>query len=70
MKQIFEAIEEHHVTHMCGAPIVYNMLINAPGELQGKSRHRVCGYIAGAAPPASTIEGAERIGSTSRMYTG
>ena len=62
VKQIFEAIEEHHVTHMCGAPIVYNMLINAPGDLQGKSKHRVCGYIAGAAPPASTIEGAERIG--------
>src|SRR5208283_3019223 len=54
--------EEHHVTHMCAAPIVYNMLINARGELQGKSRRRVCGYIAGAAPPASTIEGAERIG--------
>jgi fatty-acyl-CoA synthase len=62
VKLIFEAIEEHHVTHMCGAPIVYNMLINAPGELQNKSKHRVCGYIAGAAPPASTIEGAERIG--------
>src|SRR5271157_2196009 len=62
VKQIFEAIEEHRVTHMCGAPIVYNMLINAHGELQGKSRHRVYGYIAGAAPPASTIEGAERIG--------
>ena len=61
-KLIFEAIEEHHVTHMCGAPIVYNMLINAPAELQGKSRRKVCGYIAGAAPPASTIEGAERIG--------
>ncbi len=62
VKQIFEAIEEHHVTHMCGAPIVYNMLINAHGDLQRKSQHRVCGYIAGAAPPAATIEGAERIG--------
>ena len=36
-KLILETIEEHHVTHMCGAPIVYNMLINAPDELQGKS---------------------------------
>ena len=62
VRQIFEAIEEHHVTHMCGAPIVYNMLMTAPGDLQGKSSDRVCGYIAGAAPPASTIEGAERIG--------
>ena len=61
-KLIFEAIEEHRVTHMCGAPIVYNMLINAPCELQNKTPRKVYGYIAGAAPPASTIEGAERIG--------
>ena len=33
-KLIFEAIREHGVTHMCGAPIVYNMLINAPAELR------------------------------------
>ena len=26
------AIREHGVTHMCGAPIVYNMLINAPAS--------------------------------------
>ena len=62
VKQIFEAIDEHNVTHMCGAPIVYNMLINGNGEAQGKSQRKVSGYIAGAAPPASTIEGAERIG--------
>ncbi len=37
-KLIFDAIREHGVTHMCGAPIVYNMLINAPAELA--SRHR------------------------------
>jgi fatty-acyl-CoA synthase len=59
---IFETIEQHQVTHICGAPIVYNMLINAPAELQGKSGRKVSGLIAGAAPPASTIEGAERIG--------
>ena len=27
---IFDLIREHHVTHLCGAPIVYGMLINAP----------------------------------------
>ena len=30
-KLIFEAIRDHGVTHMCGAGIVYAMLINAPG---------------------------------------
>src|SRR3984893_10036945 len=29
--KIFELIPKHGVTHMCGAPIVYNTLINASG---------------------------------------
>ena len=33
-KLIFEAIREHGVTHMCGAGIVYSMLINAPAALR------------------------------------
>jgi fatty-acyl-CoA synthase len=61
-KIIFDAIDEHGVTHMCGAPIVYNLLINAPAEARGHSARKVSGYVAGAAPPASTIEGAHRIG--------
>jgi fatty-acyl-CoA synthase len=61
-KLIFDAIREHGVTHMCGAPIIYNMLINAPAELREGIGHKVSAYIAGAAPPASTIEGAERLG--------
>ena len=61
-KLIFEAIRENGVTHMCGAPIVYNMLINAPAELREGLGRKVCGCVAGAAPPASTIEGMERIG--------
>jgi fatty-acyl-CoA synthase len=61
-KLIFDSIREHGVTHMCGAPIIYNMLINAPPELRAGISHKVSAYIAGAAPPASTIEGAERLG--------
>jgi fatty-acyl-CoA synthase len=34
--KIFELIPKHGVTHMCGAPIVYNTLINAPGA-EGQS---------------------------------
>ena len=33
-KAALDAIREHGVTHMCGAPIVYSMLINAPEELR------------------------------------
>ncbi len=59
---MLSAIREHQVTHMCGAPIVYGMLINAPAELRAGISHRIAGQIAGAAPPAAIIEGAEQIG--------
>src|SRR3982074_956475 len=35
--KIFELIEKHGVTHMCGAPIVYNTLINAPDAPRGNT---------------------------------
>jgi fatty-acyl-CoA synthase len=60
--KIFELITEHGVTHMCGAPIVYNTLINAPDAPKGKSSRPVVGLIAGAAPPVAVLEGAESIG--------
>jgi len=59
---IFELVREHRVTHFCGAPVVHNMLINAPESLRAGINHRVYGMIAGAAPPQAVIEGAERIG--------
>jgi len=62
---IFKLIREHRVTHLCGAPIVYGMLINAP-EAQRAGLDRtgrvINGLIAGSAPPAAIIEGCERIG--------
>jgi fatty-acyl-CoA synthase len=60
--KIFELIKKHGVTHMCGAPIVYNTLINAPDAPKGKSAKPVVGLIAGAAPPVAVLEGAESIG--------
>ena len=59
---IFPLIREQKVTHMCGAPIVYGMLVNAPAALREGIGHTVQGLIAGAAPPAAIIEGCERIG--------
>jgi fatty-acyl-CoA synthase len=59
---VFEAIRAHRVTHMCAAPIVYNMLIDAAPVAGTAIGHTVSGFIAGAAPPASTIEGMERLG--------
>ncbi len=61
-KAIFEAIREHGVTHYCGAPIVHGMLVNAPDEMKTGLPRGVKAMVAGAAPPASMIEGMERMG--------
>ena len=59
---ILDAIRDEKVTHYCGAPIVHAMLINAPDEWKRGIDHRVHCLVAAAAPPASVIEGMERIG--------
>lgn len=61
--KIFEVNAKHGVTHMCGAPIVYNTLINAPGAPKAKpGATPIVGLIAGAAPPMAVLAGAETIG--------
>ncbi len=59
---ILGLIREHEVTHYCGAPIVHGTLINAPAELKTGIDWVVKAMVAGAAPPASMIEGMERMG--------
>jgi fatty-acyl-CoA synthase len=60
--RIFRLIEAHGVTHMCGAPIVYNTLINSPDAAAATITNPVVGLIAGAAPPVAVLEGAENLG--------
>jgi|SRR5579864_1259616 len=59
---VFRLIREHRVTHYCGAPIVHNMLVNAPAELREGINHRVHAMVAGAAPPSAMIAAMERMG--------
>ncbi len=59
---IFSSIKEYGVTHFCGAPVVLNMMINAPEEQQLKPNNPVTVTTGGAAPPASVIEGMENLG--------
>jgi fatty-acyl-CoA synthase len=61
-QHIFAAIKEYGVTHYCAAPIVHNLLVNAPDEMKLGVPAGVKGLIAGAAPPASIIEGMEKLG--------
>lgn len=59
---VFNAIRDHGVTHYCGAPIVHGMLVNAPAALKEGLPSGVKAMVAGAAPPASMIEGMEEMG--------
>jgi 3-(methylthio)propionyl---CoA ligase len=56
---IYDAIERDGVTHLCGAPVVMNMLLNARNE---KLPRTVNMMTAGAAPPAAVIGGMEGLG--------
>jgi fatty-acyl-CoA synthase len=59
---VFDLIKRHRVTHYCGAPIVHQMLINAPDEFKRGIEHKVSGLVAAAAPPAAMIEGMGKMG--------
>ncbi len=53
---IFDAIRQEAVTHMCGAPIVLNLMANADRELLQGIEHRVNIMTAASAPPPSVLE--------------
>ncbi|KAJ6290813.1 hypothetical protein OIU78_026542 [Salix suchowensis] len=61
-KDVYHNIAEHSVTHMCCAPIVFNMLL----EAKPHERHEITSPVeiltGGAPPPASLIPKIERLG--------
>ena len=59
---IFSLIEEHGVTHMCGAPVVLNLLLHAPDSVKRRFAHIVEVATGGAAPPSAVIEGMSEMG--------
>jgi fatty-acyl-CoA synthase len=59
---IFAAIAEHRVTHLCGAPIVLNMLVHAPDAVKRRFDHVIEAATGGAAPPSAVIEAMGRMG--------
>jgi len=61
-KHIFAAMKEHQVTHYCAAPIVHGLLVNSDDSLKEGVPQGVKAMVAGAAPPASMIEGMEKLG--------
>ncbi len=61
-RAILDAMREHKADHYCAAPIVHNLLINAPAEWREGISHRVRGMVAGAAPSPAMIEGMATMG--------
>jgi fatty-acyl-CoA synthase len=59
---IFQLIGDHKVSHMCGAPVVLNMLVHAPDEVKWAFSHSVQIATGGAAPPSAVIASMERLG--------
>jgi fatty-acyl-CoA synthase len=59
---MFDAMRDHGVTHYCGAPIVHGLLVNAPAAMKAGVPVGIKAMVAGAAPPASMIEGMEQMG--------
>jgi len=55
-KAVFDLIDEHDVTHFGGAPIILNMLANAPAEEKRSFDREIHVMTAGAPPPASVLE--------------
>ena len=56
---IYAAIKDHRVTHLCGAPIVLNLIINTEASEQFKPDYTVRVMTAAAPPPASILQAME-----------
>lgn len=54
-KAMYDAIADHKVTHMCGAPIVMSVLLQAGEDERRELPHRVSFSHAAAPPPAAVI---------------
>jgi fatty-acyl-CoA synthase len=53
-KAVWEALHQHRVTHMCGAPVVMATILNAPEE-EKKPLEQTVEFLTAAAPPPETV---------------
>ena len=54
-RAMYDAIADHKVTHLCGAPIVMASLLNAPAEEKKPLPHVVEFFTAAAPPPEAVL---------------
>ena len=60
--RIFRTIADYRVTHLCGAPVVLNMLSHAPQEAKVRFDHVVDVATGGAAPSSTVIKAMRKMG--------
>jgi len=60
-EQIYELIKLHRVTHLCGAPVVLNLMANADKNLKQGIEHQVNIMTAASAPPPAVLEAMEKL---------
>ena len=61
-EKVFSLLVEHNVTHFGGAPIMLNMLANAPKEIKKSFDREIKVMTAGAPPPAKVLESMMSLG--------
>ena len=61
-EKIFNLLESRSVTHFGGAPIMLNMLANAPTNIQKSFNREIKVMTAGAPPPAKVLESMMSLG--------
>ncbi len=61
-KLLFDLVEEHEITHFGGAPVILNMLANAPESDQKRFTRSIQVMTAGAPPPAKVLESMNQFG--------
>ena len=66
---IYQALADHGVTHLCGAPIIMSMIVNADGAERTDFSQTVRMMTAAAPPPPQTILAMEQMGiSITHVY--
>jgi fatty-acyl-CoA synthase len=61
-KPLYDAIADHGVTHLCGAPIVMSTLLNAPAAEKRPLPHLVRFFTAAAPPPEAVLAAMKEAG--------
>ncbi|QCI63499.1 acyl-CoA synthetase [Phreatobacter stygius] len=61
-KAMYDAIADHGVTHLCGAPVVMSLLLNAPASEKRPIGDQVSFFTAAAPPPEAVLAAMQAAG--------